>query len=98
MDILISSFLDGHVYWLRISGKKFHKLKLSQMNFEFTEEQLMIRQAARDFSIDPNAKQTLGEMGWVVKGTGFPELDKETFSLEPDMMGGRWNRRPAGTW
>ena len=45
-------------------------------------------EAARDHSIDPNAKQTLGEMGWVVKGTGFPELDKLTFSLEPETLGG----------
>ncbi len=45
-------------------------------------------EAARDFSIDPNAKQNLGEIGWVKKGTGFPALDKLTFSLKKDQLGG----------
>jgi len=27
-------------------------------------------------------------MGWVSKGSGFPELDKLTFSLGPDELGG----------
>ncbi len=48
--------------------------------------EITIFEAARDHSIDPNAKQTLGEMGWVVKGTGFPELDKATFSLDLDTL------------
>jgi peptidyl-prolyl cis-trans isomerase C len=50
--------------------------------------ELTIYEAARDYSIDPNAGQTLGEMGWVVKDTGFPELDKLTFSLAPEQPGG----------
>lgn len=50
--------------------------------------EITIFEAARDHSIDPMAKQTLGEMGWVVEGTGFPELDKVTFSLEPETLGG----------
>jgi peptidyl-prolyl cis-trans isomerase C len=50
--------------------------------------EITIYEAARDYSIDPNAKQTLGEMGWVVKGTGFPELDNLTFSLAPEELGG----------
>ena len=45
-------------------------------------------QAAQQFSLDPNAKSTLGEMGWVSQGTGFKELDDFTFSLEPDVVGG----------
>ena len=45
-------------------------------------------QAAQQFSTDPNAKRTLGEMGWVSQGTGFRELDDFTFSLEPDVVGG----------
>jgi parvulin-like peptidyl-prolyl isomerase len=49
---------------------------------------ISIYEAARDHSIDPNAKQTLGEMGWVSKGTGFAELDKLTFSIEPETLGG----------
>jgi parvulin-like peptidyl-prolyl isomerase len=45
-------------------------------------------EAARDFSIDPNAKQNLGQIGWVKQGTGFPGLDKLTFSLKKDQLGG----------
>jgi len=50
--------------------------------------EITIFEAARDYSIDPNAKRTLGELGWVSEGTGFPELDKLTFSLEPGTLGG----------
>lgn len=39
-------------------------------------------QAAQLYSMDPNAKRTLGEMGWVDKDTGFPKLDEVTFNLE----------------
>jgi parvulin-like peptidyl-prolyl isomerase len=45
-------------------------------------------EAAADYSIDPNARMNLGELGWVAKGTGFPELDELTFSLKPDEIGG----------
>jgi parvulin-like peptidyl-prolyl isomerase len=57
--------------------------------------ELTIYEAARDYSIDPKAKQTLGEMGWVAKGTGFPALDELTFSLKPDELGGPV-KSPAG--
>jgi parvulin-like peptidyl-prolyl isomerase len=50
--------------------------------------EITIYQAAEQFSIDPNAKQTLGEMDWVSKGTGFPALDEVTFSLAPNEIGG----------
>jgi peptidyl-prolyl cis-trans isomerase C len=50
--------------------------------------ELTIFQAAKDYSIDPNAKQTLGEIGWVTHGSGFPELDEFTFFQEPDVLGG----------
>lgn len=50
--------------------------------------ELTIFEAASQYSIDPNAKTTLGEFGWVAKGTGFPELDRLTFSLKPDDLGG----------
>jgi len=52
-------------------------------------------EAAKDYSIDPNAKQTLGEMGWVTHGSGFPELDAFTFFQEPDVLGGPV-QSPAG--
>ena len=45
-------------------------------------------QAAQQYSIDPDAKHTLGELGWVSQGTGFDELDDFTFYLEPEVIGG----------
>ena len=39
-------------------------------------------------SIAPNAKQNLGDFGWVSKGSGFPALDELTFALELDKLGG----------
>jgi len=45
-------------------------------------------QAAQQYSLDPNAKITLGEMGWVSQGTGFAELDDFTFNLEPEIISG----------
>jgi len=57
--------------------------------------EMTIYKAARDYSIDPNAKRTLGEMGWVKRGTGFPELDEFTFFQEPDVLGGPV-KSPAG--
>jgi parvulin-like peptidyl-prolyl isomerase len=50
--------------------------------------EITIYEAARDYSVDPNAKKTLGEMGWVEHGTGFPELDALTFSLSLNEIGG----------
>ena len=50
--------------------------------------EITLFQAAQQFSLDPNAKHTLGDMGWVNQGTGFKELDDFTFSLEPDVVGG----------
>lgn len=50
--------------------------------------ELTMFQAAMDYSIDPNAKQTLGEMGWVTRGTGFKELDDFTFFQDPEVVGG----------
>lgn len=57
--------------------------------------ELTMFQAAQDHSIDPNAKQTLGEMGWVARGSGFKELDNLTFFQEPDVLGGPV-QSPAG--
>ena len=49
---------------------------------------LTIYEAASKYSIDPNAKKTLGQFGWVAKGSGFPALDHLTFSLKQDELGG----------
>lgn len=50
--------------------------------------EITIYQAAKQYSIDPNAAHTLGEIGWVQKGSGFPALDKLAFSLPPGELGG----------
>jgi parvulin-like peptidyl-prolyl isomerase len=50
--------------------------------------EITIYQAAQQYSLDPNAKRTLGEMGWVTQGSGFEGLDDFTFSLEPEVVGG----------
>jgi len=50
--------------------------------------ELTIYEAAMEYSIHPDAKQNLGDFGWVTQGTGFPELEKLTFALGPDELGG----------
>ena len=48
--------------------------------------EITMYQAAQQYSIDPNARRTLGEMGWVSQGTGFEGLDEFTFNLEPEVV------------
>ncbi len=55
---------------------------------EIESGKMTIYEAARDVSIDPNAGKTLGEIGWVPRGSGFPKLDQLTFSLEKGKLGG----------
>jgi len=55
---------------------------------EIDRGEITLYQAAEKYSLDPNAKRTLGEMGWVNHGTGFAALDDFTFALEPDAVGG----------
>jgi len=53
---------------------------------EIDDGKISMFQAAQQYSIDPNAKHTLGDMGWVSQGTGFDELDDFTFNLEPEVV------------
>jgi len=50
--------------------------------------EITIYQAARDYSIAANAKQDLGEVGWVNQGEVAPALDKVIFALGPGEIGG----------
>ncbi|MEW8458848.1 MAG: peptidylprolyl isomerase [Candidatus Thiodiazotropha endolucinida] len=50
--------------------------------------ELTIYQAALNHSIDPRARQTLGDFGWVEEGSGFPALDELAFALEVGELGG----------
>ena len=56
---------------------------------------ITFHKAVADHSIVEDAKKTLGQMGWVSEGSGFPELDKETFMLEAGEIGGPV-KSPAG--
>ncbi len=64
------------------------KEQAEEIKAKIESGEITIYQAALDHSIDPNAKRTLGDFGWVAKGSGFPELDAVTFALEPDTLGG----------
>jgi parvulin-like peptidyl-prolyl isomerase len=50
--------------------------------------EITMYRAARDYSIAANAKQNLGELGWVNQGQVAPALDAAVFALEPGKIGG----------
>jgi parvulin-like peptidyl-prolyl isomerase len=62
--------------------------KAEDVKQKIASGEITIYEAAIEYSIDPNAEKTLGVIGWVSKGTGFPELDQVTFALEPGELGG----------
>jgi hypothetical protein len=62
------------------------KEEAESIKAEIDSGKITMFQAAQKYSIDPNAKRTLGEMGWVSHGTGFKELDDFTFNLEPEVI------------
>jgi peptidyl-prolyl cis-trans isomerase C len=64
------------------------KDKAAEIKQKIESGEITFFQAASDYSIDPNAKMNLGELGWVPQGTGFAELDKVTFALNPNEIGG----------
>ncbi len=88
----------------RITFNEHRKLQMVVLKDEKTAQdilqrlkkgELTIYQAALDYSIDPRAKQTLGDFGWVEAGTGFPALDELAFALEIGELGGPV-KTPAG--
>ena len=64
------------------------KAEADSVKKQIDSGKLTIFEAVAKHSIDPNAKLSLGEFGWVAKGTGFPALDRVTFSLKPGELGG----------
>ncbi|MBE9560617.1 MAG: peptidylprolyl isomerase [Proteobacteria bacterium] len=64
------------------------KKEAESIKSEIDSGKITMFQAAQQYSIDPNAKRTLGDMGWVSQGTGFKELDDFTFNLEPEVVSG----------
>ena len=66
-----------------------------QIKKQIESNEITFHKAVADYSTVPDAKKTLGQMGWVSEGSGFPELDKETFMLEAGEIGGPV-QSPAG--
>ena len=50
--------------------------------------EMTMYQAAQDHSIEPNARKSLGEVGWVNKGEVAPALNEVVFALKPNEVGG----------
>ena len=50
--------------------------------------ELTMYQAASEHSVAPDAKQNLGELGWIAQGKTKPQLDTVIFNLQPDEIGG----------
>jgi len=50
--------------------------------------EITLYEAARDYSLAKNAKNDLGEVGWVNNGELAPALNETVFSLEPGKLGG----------
>jgi len=55
---------------------------------EIESGEMTMYRAARDYSIAANAKQDLGEVGWVYQGDMTPPLDEAIFALGPGQVGG----------
>jgi parvulin-like peptidyl-prolyl isomerase len=64
------------------------KAEAESIKADIESGKITMFQAAQQYSIDPDAKHTLGDLGWVSQGTGFAELDDFTFNLEPEVVGG----------
>jgi len=50
--------------------------------------EMTLGQAAQQLSIDPNAKYTQGDMGWIRKGEGFQGLEEMIFNMKPEVVSG----------
>ena len=66
-----------------------------QIKKQIESNETTFHKAVADYSTVPDAKKTLGQMGWVSEGSGFPELDKEAFLLDAGEIGGPV-QSPAG--
>ena len=88
----------------RIIVKEVRKLQMlvveseeeaKQLKQQIEANEITFHKAVADHSIIPDAKKTLGQIGWVTEGTGYPELDEVTFLLEAGEIGGPV-KSPAG--
>jgi peptidyl-prolyl cis-trans isomerase C len=54
---------------------------------EIDNDQISFSEAAQRYSVDPDAEQTRGDIGWVSRGSGFPQLEDYAFALEIGVVG-----------
>ncbi len=101
-DEAIDAFYDENRE--RIVTKEMRKVQMLVVNTEAEAEALKkkieayevtFHKAVADHSIIADAEKHLGQIGWVAEGSGFPELDKETFMLTANEIGGPV-QSPAG--
>jgi peptidyl-prolyl cis-trans isomerase C len=88
----------------RIIDKEVRKLQMlvveteeeaERLKQQIENKEITFHKAVADHSIIPDAPKTLGQIGWVTEGSGFPELDEVTFLLEAGEIGGPV-QSPAG--
>jgi parvulin-like peptidyl-prolyl isomerase len=53
---------------------------------QIEQGEMTLGQAAQQLSIDPNAKYTQGDMGWISKGVKYQGLEALIFQLEPEVV------------
>ncbi len=81
----------------KISTPEYRKVQMVMLNSEEEAKSVKQRveageitmfQAASNHSVAPDAKQNLGEIGWIAQGTLKPALDEMVFELGPGEIGG----------
>jgi parvulin-like peptidyl-prolyl isomerase len=81
----------------RIAEPEYRKVQMVMLNTEDEADSVKKRveageitmfQAASEYSVAPDAKQNLGELGWIAQGKLKPELDAVVFKLGPAEIGG----------
>ncbi len=81
----------------QISMPEFRKVQMVMVDTEEEAQslkekiaagELTMFQAAADHSVAPDAKQNLGELGWIGQGKLKPQLDAMIFALQPAEIGG----------
>jgi hypothetical protein len=53
---------------------------------QIDQGEMTLGQAAQQLSIDPNAKYTQGDMGWISKGSGLEGLEEMIFNMQPEVV------------
>lgn len=63
------------------------KEKAESIKTEIDNKEITFSEAAQQYSIDPDAERTMGDMGWVSRGSGYQQLEDYAFALEPGVVG-----------